>query len=349
MREHQFLDRNLRSVLSREIPGAVLAVAQRDKFYLGSSGNLGADSQFFIASATKLYTTALILYLVDSKKLKLRDSIEGFLSPSQIEGLHVHKGVDYSRRITVEHLLSHTSGLPDYFQAVRKSESSLMKQVLSGFDQSWDLNRVLADAKALGSVFPPSNDGKALYSDTNFQILGHIVEQLSGDSLAEVIQKRICQSIGLKNTYLYQDETDRRPEPLNFGKSVLNIPLAMTSFGADGGIVSTAKDGITFLRGFFEGRLFDQQHIPYLTSTWRKIFFPLKYGVGVSLFRLPWYFSPFKKFPDLVGHSGLSGAFLFFCPERKLYFSGTVNQVSRPQTSFRLLIGILQSNEISES
>lgn len=336
------LESRLKALISREVPGAVLAVATEDDFLVSASGNLVPDSRYFIARATKLYTTALIMQLVDSNKLRLSDKIEVFLSASQIAGLHVYRGVDYSRQITVEHLLSNTSGLPDYFQAIRKSNSSLMNQVLLGEDQKWDLNQVLADAKMLGAVFPPGHQHKALYSDTNFQILGSIVESVLNENLANSINRFVCQKIGQEETYLYQDESDGRPEPLNFKKRTLSIPRAMTSFGADGGIVSTAADGIKFLRGFFGGHLFDRHHLAYLTATWRNIFFPLKYGVGISLFRLPWYFSPLKRFPDLIGHSGLSGAFLFFCPERNLYFSGTVNQVSRPQTSFRLLIGLLQ-------
>ncbi len=50
---------------------------------------------------------------------------------------------------------------------------------------------------------------------------------------------------------------------------------------------------------------------------------------------------PFARIPDLVGHSGLSGAFLFHCPEKNLFLSGTVNPIHKPQTSFRLMIKAL--------
>ncbi len=159
--------------------------------------------------------------------------------------------------------------------------------------------------------------------------------------MAKAVDEHICQKVGLTKTYLYQDPNDTRPVPMNFKKNLLHIPMAMSSFGADGGIVSTANDGLIFLRAFFGGQLFDSRHLPHLTSRWRKIFFPLQYGIGISLFRLPWFFSPFKKFPDLVGHSGLSGAFLFYCPDREIYLTGTVNQVAKPQTSFRLMLSLV--------
>jgi len=338
MISHLDLARNLNALVGKQVPGAVLAIADSKDMIVSSSGNLKPESQYFIASATKLYTTTLILQLVDSNQLKLADTIERFLDPDQIERLHFYRGIDYSKQITVEHLLSHTSGLPDYFQARRKSKPSLMEDILLGKDKKWDLIQVLSEAKMLGAEFPPSFKNRALYSDTNFQLLGEIIERISGQHLSDIIESQICKKIGLKNTYLYKDPKDGRPISLNYKNNVLDVPLAMTSFGPDGGIVSTAADGIEFLRYFFDGRLFNRTHLAYLTARWRSVFFPLKYGVGISLFRLPWYFSPFKKFPDLIGHSGLSGAFLFYCPEKHIYLSGTVNQIANPQTSFRLML-----------
>jgi len=332
------LANQLNSLVGPQFPGVVLAVGDSKDIILKSAGNISTESQYFIASATKLYTTALVLQLVDANLLGLNDKIANYLDAEQITGLHIHKGIEYSKQITIEQLLSHTSGLPDYFQGVEMSKRSLMESLFLGEDKKWDLVYVLSKAKSLGARFSPSFGEKALYSDANFQLLGEIISKITGHSLAVMIERQICQRVGLTGTYLYQKSNDDRPVPLNYKDKVLTIPLAMTSFGADGGIVSTATDGIIFLRAFFGGKLFNQRHLANLTSHWRNIFFPFKYGIGISLFRLPWYFSPFKKFPDLIGHSGLSGAFLFYCPERGLYFSGTVNQIAKPQTSFRLML-----------
>lgn len=88
------LTKNLDALVGRQFPGAVLAIADSKDMIISSSGNLKPESQYFIASATKLYTTALILQLVDSNQLKLTDKIERFLDPSQMEGLHFYRGVD---------------------------------------------------------------------------------------------------------------------------------------------------------------------------------------------------------------------------------------------------------------
>jgi D-alanyl-D-alanine carboxypeptidase len=58
--------------------------------------------------------------------------------------------------------------------------------------------------------------------------------------------------------------------------------------------------------------------------------------------KLPRIFSPFKEFPELIGHSGLSGAFAFYCPSRDVFLAGTVNQLSAESTSFKLMLKFLR-------
>jgi hypothetical protein len=55
-------------------------------------------------------------------------------------------------------------------------------------------------------------------------------------------------------------------------------------------------------------------------------------------FRLPRIFSPFQAQPELIGHSGLSGAFAFYAPAKRTFITGTVNQLAYPDTSFRLML-----------
>jgi len=58
-------------------------------------------------------------------------------------------------------------------------------------------------------------------------------------------------------------------------------------------------------------------------------------------FKLPWYFSPLRPVPEVLGHSGLPGAFAFYCPSSNRYLAGTVNQVASPSLSFRLMVRLL--------
>jgi len=65
-------------------------------------------------------------------------------------------------------------------------------------------------------------------------------------------------------------------------------------------------------------------------------------GIGIHRFKLPWFLNPFGTIPELLGHSGLSGALAYYSPTKDLYIAGTVNQVAYPDTAFRLAIKLIQ-------
>lgn len=330
------------AVRGSDITGAVVRVERGDDTlaWTGSAGEIEPDRPFFIASTTKLYTTAIVLRLVERGALALDDRLVDRVDRALVSGLHVHRGTDHTDRITVRHLLAHTSGLPDYFAGRDGSGTSLERRLRQGLDTAWTAEDAIRIARRLAPAFPPGQPGRALYSDTNFQLLGRIIEEATGHSYAEALRIEVIEPLGLASTWLYADPADGRPVPLRDGGRPLHIPLAMTSFGPDGGIVATAADLMRFLRAFFEGRLFDRAILADL-AVYHRIFFPLQYGVGFARFQWPRVFSPLAAQPELLGHSGLSGAFAFWAPARAAYLAGTVNNLARPDRSFRLMLKLL--------
>ena len=159
---------------------------------------------------------------------------------------------------------------------------------------------------------------------------------------AAVFAERLATPLGLRQTYIYADTSGRLPADILYKGRPLSIPMAMSSFGPDGGAVSTAAETVIFLKAFFEGRSFPKAYLSEIGATWNNIFFPMDYGVGIMRFKLPRWLSPFRPMPTFVGHSGLSGAFAFYCPERDLYLSGTVNRLDAPRTSFRLMLKVAE-------
>lgn len=338
----------LQRVLTRTVDGArvfgtavSLEPADGAWRFDGGAGDLDPSRPFFIASTTKLFTTALIMQARAAGRLRLDDPMLAYLDRAAVGGLHVRRGVDRTAEITIRHLLAHTSGLPDYFQYTRANGSSLLSEVTAGRDQRWTFEQVVADARQMTPHFPPGHPGKAHYSDTNFQILGQIVATVWGVPFAEAVQARICAPLGLRHTYVYADGADTRPAEMYFKRAPLPVPLAMTSFGPDGGVVSTSGELLRFVKAFFTGGLFPAAALDEMTAVWNRIFFPLRAGVGLTRFALPRIFSPFKAQPELLGHSGLSGAFAFFAPSRQVFLAGTVNQIHHPDTSFRLMLRLL--------
>lgn len=325
------------SIRNKDIFGISLSVSNSKTNWSGVSGDLKSNDRYFIASTTKLFTSALIFKLRKAGKLDFNDTISKYLPENNLKNLHIFKGKDFSNQVTVSNLLAHTSGLPDYFKNKLFGNKPLKRHLTEGNDLHWDFEQVIAWNNKMTPKFEPSKPNKAYYSDTNYQLLGQIIEHQFEGALADVIQKEICKPLELNQTYLYTNALDRKPRKMYFKSNQLNIPKAMTSFGADGGMVSTSRDLMKFIKAFITGKLFPQSYIGEIQK-WNKIFYPLESGIGIHRFKAPWYFSPFKRIPELIGHSGLSGAFAFYVPKMDIYLTGTVNQIHRPGDTYKLIL-----------
>jgi CubicO group peptidase (beta-lactamase class C family) len=339
--EEKFQNILNKTVDNKKVFGTSFAFKKDTLTWYGSSGNMSIDQPYFIASTTKLFTTAIILKLRAEGNLNLDDKISKYIDKSILSGLHVYKGKDYSQELTIKHLLSHTSGLPDYFQDKGANGKSLEDELVSGNDQYWTFEQTIERTKSIKPHFVPGTMGKAHYSDANFQLLGKIIETITNKSYSENCQDLIIKPLGLTQTYLYQDSTDKTPKTLYYKNNELNIPKAMTSFGADGGIVSTSTDMLVFIGAFITGKIFPKEYINELQE-WNKIFFPMKSGIGIHLFKLPWLFNPTGAVPYFIGHSGLSGALAYYSPKENIFIVGTVNQVAHPDISFKTMIKLTQ-------
>ena len=334
-----------KTIDNKSIFGTVLTVEKGNERWTGSAGNLKSEQPFFIASTTKLYVTALILKLKADGKLSLDDKISKFLAPEIMKKLHYYKGINYSDVLTISNLLAHTSGLPDYFEDKDTDGKSLLQKLQEGNDQSWTFEQAVEMSKKMTPKFAPNTKWKAHYSDTNFQLLGKIIENINSKTIAEVMHGLIFQPLALKQTYMYTDASDKTPAMMYFKNKPLDICKAMTSFGADGGIVSTSAETMVFLKAFFNGYFFPKSYLPEL-YTWNSVMFPLEYGVGIMKFQLPAIFTMFRKMPAFIGHSGLSGAFAYYVPEKDVFLAGTVNQINNPGTSYKMLIQIVSSIQV---
>lgn len=194
-----------------------LASPSRDWHWEWSSPD--SVPQYFIASTTKLYVTALIMQLRSEGRLDLDASVATYLGSSMMSGIHVLKGIDSGDRITVAELLAHTSGIADYFEQRRRDGSTQIGDALRR-DFSWTFDDVLRITKEqMSPRFAPSTPGKAFYSDTNFQLLGAVVEAVTGSTYEDALQERILGPLGLVDTYPFTRETidrlwERGPDAL---------------------------------------------------------------------------------------------------------------------------------------
>lgn len=286
---------------------------------VSSGGEMKAEDHFFVASVTKLFVTTVLLNLRAEQRIDLGGPISKYLPEETLAGLHTLNNIDYTKEITVKQLMSNTSGIPDYFS------QGVFADLAAGNDQAWSLDKILDAARQQKPPFKPGQRKKAQYSDTNYRLLGHIIENIKGASLQTVFKEYIFDRLNLKQTYFYQNPEDKNPVSFYYKQKRMELPLYMASIGAEGGLVSTARELMIFLRSFFNGNLFPLSDLEEIQKQWNFLWTPGPFFYGTGISRQP--LSPFGLGRGLIGHWGQCGAFAFHHPESGLYFTGTVNQV----------------------
>jgi len=316
---------------SRHVHGAVLAVhhAPSGAQFVSAAGNLRPESHFFAASVTKLIVTTVVMRLVDRGDFSLDDPMERYLPADLIARLHVMKGVDRTGEITIRHLISNQTGLRDYFSLKCPDGRSHMAALMAGEDSAWPLERTLDAVRGLPARFFPGARGKVDYSDTNYQLMGRVLQIVTGKDLPTLFADEVFAPLGLEETYIYADPSDDSPAPFHAGAKALHLPRYIASISAEGGMVSTGAEMLRIGQAFFAGRLFDIDAL-LAQQNWRMLFWPGQFYFGLGLEKLwtPWIVAPFRPIRDVLGCWGQTGAFLFHHPATGLHLAGTVNQAN---------------------
>jgi D-alanyl-D-alanine carboxypeptidase len=358
-------------VSRKSIRHAVVGVLRGDESFrwIGAAGDadghgtpMRVNTPFRIASITKLYAATIALRLHERGQLGLDDPISAHLPTSITEGLHRSNGVDRTSSITVRHLLDHTSGLANYFEDRPAGGLSLSQQLFREGDRSWSIEDVAEMTRGLKPHFAPGM--RIRYSDTNYQLLGAIIECVTGKAMHAVLADELLDPLGLEETYLAAHPGSSDPVPpaaLFFEGRPLHVPMALESIGADGGLVSTIADLFRFMRAVMTGEVFERpQTLQAMHARWIRFGFPLdaaamrapswpiRYGLGIMRFQLPRVLNGMRPMPVLLGHTGSTGSWLFYAPERDLYLAGTVDEVTSGAVPYRLLPKLLRTLDRDE-
>ncbi|MEE6258089.1 serine hydrolase domain-containing protein [Plantactinospora sonchi] len=321
-----------------------------------ASGRAGADDHpvrpdtpFFIASVTKRFIITLVLQAHERGELELAAPISSYLPAETITGLHVLRGIDRTSAITVRHLASHTSGLPDQFEK-RHAGPSLYERLAAGQDLAWTFEDTIRTTREQQRPhFAPQDLAaarqKARYSDTGFQLLIRVLETVTGRSFAELLTERILGPLGLTHTWLPghrpPDPATPTPSPLYAKQRRVELTSMVESCND---LFSTTGDLLTFQRALLGGELVDDaRSLELLTERRNRLRnIPiLRYGLGTMFFTVGRLMSSGRTPVTLVGHSGATGTWLFHCPELDLHLAGTVDQTRGQAIPFRLMARLL--------
>jgi D-alanyl-D-alanine carboxypeptidase len=319
------------------------------------------NTPYFIASIDKLYNATLAMMLAERGDLDVDSSICSYLPETITRGLHRFGGRDFTGRITLRHLLTHTSGLADWFEDYPKGGASLADIVFEEGDRNLSIEELAGYVRdRLRPHFPPQDltarRQKIRYSDTNFILLAAIIEAVTGLPLHAVHSRMLYEPYNLCQTYFPGQSQPLAPTSppmvLRANGQPLHIPLLIQSVN---GIYSTGPDMMKFIRLLMKGELFTKPGtLAEMTSPWRRFGFPMdraalrspnwpiEYAVGMMRFRVPRFCTPLAPVPALLGHTGSTGCWLFYCPEMDVTISGSVEDAAAGAVPFRTVPLILQ-------
>ncbi len=221
----------------------------------GDTELIPAD-RFHIGSVTKTFTAALIMQLDQSGELSLSDPISNWIR---------YPG---GGRVTVEMLLGHTSGIPDFSELPGRKRTDTPEQSI-------------ALASRTEPLFPPGAQWS--YSNTNYVMLGIIAEQVTGATWAEQVRSRFFEPLALSNTYVWEGEAQPptvdgsrldcgypgEPECLQKpGFEIVPVTdgFDWTAAWSAGAIVSTPSDVARWINELVDGNVLDAEHRKLMTS-----------------------------------------------------------------------------------
>jgi len=269
------------------------------------------NTKYRIGSATKMFTAVMIFQLIEEGKIKLDDKLKMYFPD-----------LPNADKITIQNMLYHRSGLHDYTHDTNfpdwmnkpKSHEELLKII-----------------KEKGSDFEPGTDVD--YCNSNYLLLGYIIEKICNISYAEALKKRILFKLNLKNTYFGKPINIKNNESSSYKYADNNWnkekETDLSIHGGAGSIVSTPTDMVNFTDALFSKKLISEPSLAKMETIvddYGMGMFPNKYGDKPSF-----------------GHNGRIEEFysaLWYYPNEKLSFAYCTNGIDYPRTD--LIEGVLK-------
>jgi CubicO group peptidase (beta-lactamase class C family) len=323
-------------------PGCAVLIAKKGEVLLEKgygTANLElnvpmtAEMVFRIGSITKQFTSIATLQLVDKGQIALTDSIQKF-----VKGFHL-KG----KIITIENLLTHTSGIGGYEQIDAKVPNPMRVD--------FSPKTVIDSLNNLSLEFEPNT--KYNYSNSNYFLLSYIIQQVSGKSYQQYLKENIFEPAGLNSTY-YESPTDIIPKRVNGysyseGKYWNTDFISMSLVYGAGALRSTVSDLYKWHKALYEGRLLKKE-------TFLKAIQPYKLADGKQIDYCYGFFNKIENGIKSIGHGGAIDGFRaieMYYPEKDVFITLLCNSDQDNferlfQSVASIVLDIKTGNELKE-
>ena len=283
----------LRDTFPAGKPGSAVIVARQGRSMFRRAYGLAdaefgvmlePDMVFRVGSVTKQFTAALVLRMVERNELSLTAPVRQYLPDAPQSW----------RQITIEHLLSHTSGLPNY---------TALPEYRSGTAEDLTVRELVDRFRTLPLEFAPGT--RFSYSNSGYVLAGAIVERVTGLAFAKAIREGLLSPLGLHHTH-YDDPRRLLPRRargyVQDGDELLNAPyLSMTQPYAAGALVSTLDDLVAWDNALSAGRVLNPASLG-------RMFAPASLAGGRSTeYGLGWALSEYEGRPVAEHGGGING------------------------------------------
>jgi len=300
--KNQKMDSILTSLeINNTVMGSVFITKNNEEVYSKSIGyssiedkiKASENTKYRIGSITKMYTATMIFQLIDDNKLHLDSKLSDF-----------YPKIKNANKITIGNLMNHRSGIfnftnmEDFNPYIKKSK-----------------NQILSEIKKFAPDFEPNT--KTEYSNTNYILLGYILEKIHKKSYSKILRCTIVDILDLKNTYYGSSIDVKNNEAFSYifseeweksNETHLSLP-----HGA-GAIVSTPKELTVFMNALMDGKLISNTSLKQM----KVVTEGLGYGIGE--------FSIYNR--EIYGHNGGIDGFtslLIYDPKEKISVAFTSN------------------------
>jgi len=310
------------------VPGVLLSVHDPVRGeWIGAAGMadlfsgvaLAPCNRTRVGSTVKMFTATAVMLLQEEGKLDLDDRIADYLSGDPIDRL------ENADQATIRQLLQHSSGIYNYIQSAQFQTASLNDLV-----RVWHPEDLLHYAYGKSAAFALGSD--VGYSNTNYVLLGMLIEKVEGKPFYRVFEEKLFGPLGLSFTAFATED----PVPADIIRGYVdlysNLNLIECTyfsgwdyFTADGGLISNPHDLGVFLRALVNGQVLNATSWAEMTA-WRSpasqdaAFYPIAYGLGIFKMQTPhgeaWFHSG-----DAIGYY----ACMAYFPDQATTVSWAVN------------------------
>lgn len=268
------------------------------------------NTEYRIGSISKMFTATIFFQLIEEKKLSINDTLSRYFPSLPNAG-----------RITMSNLLYHRSGLPDFTKGTNFND---------WMDKPKTHDELLALVAGRPADFEPN--AKADYNNSNYLVLGYIIEKVCGKPYKEVLNERIISRLGLTKTWYGNGTDSTKNECASYrffdNKWIRDKAVSLDNFCGAGAIVSAPSDMVKFIEALFSYKLVSKASLDKMKTMVDD------YGMGI----FPYAFQSKKGY----GHNGKTEGFassLSYYPDEKLAIAFCTNGEVYPKAD--ILNGVL--------